>query len=308
MKNKYIITSVLCFLAFLTLCKVNAQQDPNRSFYRYTMNLVNPAYAGAAMGIEGSGVSTSGSELGMDFRSQWISVEGAPEGQSVFFGTSVGKNLGLGVSIVNDKTFIENSTSINVDVSYELQLSEATKLYFGIKAGASSYNANLSGLTTYGIGSDPSLNDIDGSFKPNVGVGALMKGERYFVSLSVPAIFSNDRLEQEDGRATYAASRPQMYVAGGYDFELSGSLKFKPSTMFRYVEASPLSVDITAAFSFNDKVEFGPAYRFQEGFGGLFIFNAANWLDMGYAYEAPFDNEIASQSNGTHEVFIKLKM
>ncbi|MBD0776943.1 PorP/SprF family type IX secretion system membrane protein [Maribacter sp. ANRC-HE7] len=152
------------------------------------------------------------------------------------------------------------------------------------------------------------LNDIDGSFKPNVGVGALLKGERFFASLSVPALLSNDRLEEEDGLATFAAGKAHVYLAGGYDFQLSKGILFRPSTMFRYVEATPLSIDITAAFCFNDRVEIGPSYRIREGLGGLFIFNAANWINMGYAYEAPFDNAIASQSNGTHEVFIKLRM
>ncbi len=307
MRKNTIKTTVLCLLGFLTLVSVMGQQDPNRAFYRYTMNLVNPAYAGAAMGVEGVGVS-QGTEVGLNIRSQWVSVEGAPESQSVFFGTPMGKNLGLGISIINDQTFIEKSTSINVDVSYKLQLSAVTDLYFGVKAGANSYDANLSGLTTFGIGSDPNLNNIDGSFKPNIGVGALLKGERFFASLSVPALLSNDRLEEEEGVATYATGKAHIYLAGGYDFELSKGIMFKPSTMFRYVEATPLSVDITAAFSFNDRVELGPTYRYEEGIGGLFVFNAANWINMGYAYEAPFNNEIASQSNGTHEVFIKLRM
>ncbi len=307
MKNKSIIKTALCCLGFFAIVNLSGQQDPNRSFYRYTMNLVNPAYAGAAMGTEGTAVGP-GSELGMNLRSQWVSVEGAPESQSVFFGTTVSKNIGLGVSIINDRTFIESSTSINVDVSYELKLSEVTVLYLGIKAGGNSYDANLLGLSTFGIGADPNLTDIDGGFNPNVGAGALIKGKRFFASLSVPRILSNDRLTQENGLATFAAGRAHVYLAGGYDFDLSEGFKFKPSTIFRYVDAAPISIDFTAAFNFNDKIELGPSYRIGEGFGGLFIFNAANWIDMGYAYEAAFNNEITIKSQGTHEVFIKLKM
>ena len=306
MKKIYII-SAFFYLGLLSFNGVRAQQDPNRTLYRYTMNLANPAYAGAAMGLEGTGTGPV-YELGIDIRSQWLSVEGAPETQSVFFGTQVGRNLGLGVSVINDKTFIEKSTSVNIDVSYKVRLSDVTDLYFGIKAGANSYNANLSGLNTYGVAADPSLTSVDGRFKPNVGVGALIKGQRYFVSVSAPGILSNDRLEQENGSATYAASRPHIYLSGGYNFELSSGITFKPSTMFRYITASPISVDVTAAFNFNNKIEIGPSYRFQEGFGGLFIFGAANWMDVGYAYEAAFDNEITAQSQGTHEVFLKLKM
>ncbi len=293
-------------IGLLTLISARGQLDPNRAFYRYTMNLVNPAYAGAEGGVEGSAVRP-GAELGVNLRSQWANVEGAPESQSVLFATPMGKNVGLGVSVINDQTFIENSTSINLDVSYKVQLSELTALYFGIKAGMSSYDANLSGLETFGIGADPSLRNINGSFKPNIGSGALLQGGRYFVSLSVPQLLSNDRLEQEDGRATYAAGKPHVYLAGGYDFALSSRVKFKPSTIFRYIATVPLSVDVTAAFSFNDRLELGPSYRFQEGFGGLFIFNAVNWLDIGYAYEAAFNNEISTQSQGTHEVFMRLR-
>jgi hypothetical protein len=32
----------------------------------------------------------------------------SPQTQSSFFGTSLGKNLGFGISVLNDQTFIEN--------------------------------------------------------------------------------------------------------------------------------------------------------------------------------------------------------
>lgn len=291
----YIILASFFLLAMATAL---AQQDPNYTFYRYNMNLVNPAYAGAV----------EGAELGMNIRSQWSGVMGAPETQSLFFSTPVGRDLGLGISVINDKTFIEKQTSIALDVSYHLTLGFDTNLYLGVKVGANSYNANTEGLTTFGIGSDPSLNDIDGGFSPNIGAGAYLKGKDYFVSLSVPRILTPDRLEQDNGAAKLGTDRVHMYLAAGYDLRIGGEVTFKPSAMVRYVDNAPLSVDITAAFSLNERFEIGAAYRLDEGIGGLIILNATPKIDIGYAYESPFESPVTNISNGTHEVFMKLRL
>lgn len=293
------IKSILCVTLFLASVSTMAQQDPNRTFYRYNMNLVNPAYAG----------SEDTSEIGINFRSQWVGVQGAPETQSVFFSTQAGKNVGLGVSVINDRTFVENQTALAIDFSYRVMLSENTNLFFGVKAGANSYKVNTSGLTTFGIGADPSLMGIDGGFTPTIGVGAFLKGEHYFLSLSTPNVITSDRLEQLNGLAKLGASRTHVYLAAGYDFALGKTVVFKPSTMIRHVDSAPISIDLTAAFNFNELVELGGSYRVDEGFGGLLIFNVANWAVIGYAFEATSQNPVAVESNGTnHEVYLKLKL
>jgi type IX secretion system PorP/SprF family membrane protein len=296
----------ICIVA-ITLASVTifAQQDPNYTLYRYNMNLINPAYAGASNGLEGTS-SNSGAELGLNIRSQWAGVQGAPETQSAFFGTGLGKNLGLGVTILNDRTFVENQTFIGVDFSYKLQLSENTNLFFGIKAGANSYNVNTDGLTTYGVGADPSLMNLTGSFTPNVGAGAFLKGRAYFVAFSVPKLLTPTRIEQEGSIAQLGRNKRHMYLSGGYDFPLANGIVFKPSTLLRYVEAAPLSIDITGLFSFNDRFDLGAGYRYNEGISAMARVNASNWIDFGYAYEFATQNPISSVSMGTHELFIKL--
>lgn len=289
--------NIIFAIILITSISVVAQQDPNYTLYRYNMNLVNPAYAGAH----------EGAELGVNVRSQWANVEGAPETQSLFFGTGVGKKLGLGVSVINDRTFIEDQTSLAIDVSYYITLNTNIDLYFGVKVGANSYSANTGGLLTFGISEDPSLTNLDGGFSPNVGAGVYLKAENYFVSFSVPKILSPDRLEQNNGLARLGTDKVHMYLAMGYDLKISESVVFKPSTMARYVDSAPLSIDLTAAFQFYERFEPGIAYRLDEGISGFAIFNAANWIDIGYAYESAFDKQIESISNGTHEIFLKIK-
>lgn len=306
-----LIKSIVCTGVLMATISTIAQQDPNRAFFRQSMNLVNPAFAGSETSNSDNDEESranSTSQIGIDFRSQWAGVQGAPETQNVFFSTAMGRNVGLGVSIINDRTFIEDQTAIAVDFSYRLKINDDNDLYLGVKAGATSYNANLSGLTTFGFGSDPSLNDISGGFNPTVGAGALLKGKRYFVSLSTPNLITSDRLQDKDGVARLGQSRTHYYLAAGYDIPMGGSIVMRPAGIARYIQAAPLSLELNTLFSFNNKIQIGPSYRFNEGIGGLFIFNAANWADLGYAYEAASNSPVAAQSQGTHEVFIKLKL
>ena len=150
MKN--IVKIIILFLGLTTT--VVAQQDPNYTFYGYNMNIINPAFAG----------STEAAELTLGLRSQWAGVEGAPQSQSAIFSMPVGKKVGLGVSILNDQTFIENQTWLAIDMSYYIDLTEEHKLYFGLKASANSYDANTQGLLTYGVGQDGALMNYESRF------------------------------------------------------------------------------------------------------------------------------------------------
>lgn len=295
MKIRYIYTMLIALFA---MAAANAQQDPNYTFYRYNMNLINPAYAGAG----------EHTEVGLDVRSQWANVQGAPETQSLFFGTPMGKNVGLGVSIINDKTFIESQVWLALDFSYRLQISDGTNLFFGIKAGVNSYKANTDGLITYGIQSDPSLMDIKGSFNPNIGTGIYLRSNAFFASLSAPKILSLDRLEDDNGLAKLRKDRVQLYAAAGYDFILSGDMILKPSAIVRYVDSAPISVNLTTALTLGERFEVGGAYRLNEGIGGFFIFKVSEWLNLGYAYESAFERPVTNLDNGTHEILFNLKL
>ncbi|PCJ95294.1 MAG: hypothetical protein COA50_08765 [Flavobacteriaceae bacterium] len=288
----------IALVLMLCVVSLSAQQDPNYTFYRYNMNLINPAFAGA-------GGETG---LGINIRSQWANVEGAPETQSFIFGTPMGKNIGLGVSIINDKTFIENQTSLSLDFSYKLTLNDEHDLYFGLKAGFNSYDANTEGLTTYGVVPDPSLMNLDGQFSPNIGAGVYIKNKDYFIAFSIPSILTPDRLEENSGTARLSMAKTHMYLAGGYNVPLSSSIILKPTALMRYVDASPLSLDLTAMLEFSNRFDLGAAYRLNESVSGIFIFKTKSWLEIGYAYEVAFESPVRNIDNGTHEILFNLKL
>ena len=285
-----LFNSIQLLVIFFALSfSASAQQDPNYTFYRYNMNLYNPAFVG----------SSEAAEFSLGIRSQWAGIEGAPESQSAIFGMPVGRNIGLGASILNDKTFIEQQTWVAIDVSYNIQLDDEHMLYFGIKGSANSYDANTQGL---GVGQDGALVDYDSRFTPNVGAGIYLKHDRYFASLSAPKLLTPERLQERDGNAYLGVDRMHAYLSGGYTFLLGRTLDLKTMGMLRYVDASPISVEFTGIF------EFGASYRYDESISGLFLFNISNGFNLGYAYETSIQNQIDGLDNNTHELFMRLKM
>ncbi|MEM1259131.1 MAG: type IX secretion system membrane protein PorP/SprF [Bacteroidota bacterium] len=296
--NIKIRSRILQLITLLVVTGIWAQQDPNYTFYRYNMNIFNPAYAG----------SSEGAQLTLGLRSQWAGVEGAPESQSAIFGTPIGKQVGIGLSILNDQTFIENQTWIAVDVSYHIQLDDDHLLYFGLKGSANSYDANTQGLLTYGVGQDGTLMDFESRFTPNVGAGIYLKNENYFVSLSVPRLLTPDRLQERDGNAFLGTDRLHGYLSGGYDFLLSKSVELQAVGMVRYVDAAPLSYELTTIFDFERRFNIGASYRLDESISGLFMFNISNGFNLGYAYETALENPIDGLDSGTHELFMRLEL
>ena len=142
---------ITILISLLTLVSVNlwSQQEGLISQYRQQMTLFNPA----AVSIDGV------SRLSVIHRRQWINIPSSPVSSSFSYGVYVGRNVGLGLSVVTDKVFIEQRTFVGIDYSYKIQLDALTNLYLGIKAGVDFYSLETSGLNTYTPSYiDPSLN------------------------------------------------------------------------------------------------------------------------------------------------------
>lgn len=300
-KNKFlemkIIKNTLTGTLLLFSTVVFAQQESLFTTYRYQMNVVNPAYAG----VDGETMFSA------TIRQQWTGIKDAPQTQALSFGTVVGSNLGLGVSMVNDKTFIEKQTQVGIDFSYKLQVGALTDLYLGLKAGGNFYNVNTSGLETYVPQSDPALTNIN-QFNPNVGVGALLKNDKYYISLSVPRILNTERAKNKDGYTAVATDRPHVYLSSGYDFDLEAStlLVLKPSFMMRYVNGAPLSVDLNLMLQIEEFLEIGASYRINNAYAGIAGITISRLLTVGYAYETNTNETMASAKN-SNEFFLRFK-
>ncbi|MEJ6614222.1 MAG: PorP/SprF family type IX secretion system membrane protein, partial [Saprospiraceae bacterium] len=179
-----------------------SQQESYYTLYRYNMNVINPAYAGAL----GKNV------FAFTSRRQWSSMQDAPSTLAFSYSSERANNVGLGLSVVSDKVFIEQQTFVYVDFSYKLDM-ESTQLYLGLKAGGNFYNADPRALSTYSP-TDPAQQELS-SFNPNVGAGAFLKGEIFWASFSIPRLFNVKR--ENDNLAVTAKDRVHSYLGGGVD-------------------------------------------------------------------------------------------
>lgn len=278
--------------------QLQAQQDPNYTTYMYSMQLLNPAFTGAG----------EKATVGLNIRNQWANVEGAPQTQSFYYDQNAGKNVGLGLTVVNDKTFVEKQTNVAANFSYKVQAGSDAMLYFGLRTGLYTYSVNEQGLVSFGFGTDPLAGNFNNRMTFNVGVGAYLKLKDGWLSLSAPTLLGADRLNtSNNNEVTVSPNRINVLFAGGYSFALSDKFKFKPSTQLRYTDATPISWDITGLFSLEEQFEFGINYRIDEAIGGLIGLRLDEWLVLGASYMTPADSDLGD-TGGTTEFFLRFEL
>jgi type IX secretion system PorP/SprF family membrane protein len=289
------INHIAILALLLTSSALFAQQESVFAFYKSHMNLVNPAY----VGMNNETLWTS------SLRKQWTGVAEAPETQTVSYGTSLGKNMGIGVSVINDKTFIEKETFLGVDFSYKIQMDATMDLYLGIKAGGNFYDVNTTGLETYNVQSDQALGSIN-TFNPNFGVGAVLKKDKWYASLSIPRLLNTSKAVNQSGYAMSATDRPHIYLSGGYDFDLAPSLVLKPSVMLRYANGAPTSIDLTTMLQIENNFEIGGMYRTDKAYAAMSTIRLNKRFVFGFAYEMSTQPTLAAARN-TNEILLQFK-
>ena len=222
MKKINILTGLLIFLSL----NIWSQQEGLVSQYRQQMSLFNPA----AVSVDGV------SRLSILHRRQWVNIPSSPISTSLTYGFYSGKNVGLGLSIVSDKVFIEQSTFVGIDYSYRLQLDQLTTLYLGVKAGGNFYSLNTFNLNTYNPSYiDPSLSSMS-NFMPNLGVGAYIKRGDFYLSIGIPRLLSTERARTSNGRVTSVRDLLHVYSSVGYDFVLNKAPRHSFKTKYFYTK------------------------------------------------------------------------
>ncbi|HEY6143801.1 MAG TPA: type IX secretion system membrane protein PorP/SprF [Flavobacterium sp.] len=272
-----------------------AQQDAQYTQYMYNTIAVNPAYAGSRETLNVFGL----------YRTQWVGLEGAPETLNFSVNSPIGKNLGLGVSVVSDKIGPQSEHNFAIDFSYSIPLSENYKLSFGIKGSGSLLDVDYSKLNNYGDDSSLENRSIDNKFLPNVGAGIYLHSDKGYLGFSAPYIIEN---EHYDSSTTLIATESiHLYGIVGYVFDLSPSLQFKPSVLTKMVQGAPLQVDLSGNFLIYQKFTAGIAYRWDAAFSGLVGFQATPSWFIGYAYDKE-TTELANYNSGSHEIFLRYEL
>ena len=286
MKNKFLLVTIL-FTGLVSF----AQQDAQFTQYMYNTININPAYAGSR------GVMS----IFALHRTQWVGLDGAPVTNTASINTPLNtKNLGLGVSIINDKIGPTDENTISADLSYTVPTSEKFKLSFGLKATANLFSLDASKLNP--VQSDPSIRDYNNKFTPNVGAGIYYHSDKAYVGLSIPNFIETSRYD--DNEVAIFKEKITYYLIGGYVFDLDYNLKFKPALLTKMVSGAPLQVDVSGNFLINEKFTVGVAYRWSAAVSAMVGFQITDGLYIGYGYDLE-TTRLANYNAGSHEVFLR---
>lgn len=290
MKKIYFLTA----FALLTFLEMSAQQDPHYTQYMYNMSVINPAYAGSKENLAG----------GLLYRKQWVQIEDAPTTGTFFLHSPVGKNVGLGLSVISDKIGPVEENNIYADFSYTLNLGGEHRLAFGLKGGATFHKVAL--FSQIGNGNVPHPNDpafasnTNNTFL-NLGTGLFYYTNKYYVALSVPNMLKSKHLDF-NGRQ-FGTDTQHYFLTGGYVFDLTPNVKFKPFAMIKSAFNAPTSFDVSTNFMFNDKFEVGATYRLEDSFGAMVNYAITPNLKIGYAYDH-IVSDLNITTPSSHEVIL----
>jgi type IX secretion system PorP/SprF family membrane protein len=153
------------------------------------MNIINPAYAGSKENLS----------FGLLYRKQWLEIEDAPTTFSLSGSAPIGKNVGIGLSIISDKIGPVDENNIYGDFSYTLNLGGEHRLALGLKAG----------ITIQKIGLFSDINNTlqqqgDGAFAQdsntsnlNFGTGIFYYTNKYYFAASIPNMLNAPHLNND---------------------------------------------------------------------------------------------------------------
>lgn len=284
---------ILLILFFSTITYSHAQREPQYTQYMYNIGSFNPAYVGTVENPEIAGT----------YRAQWASVPGAP--RTMRFGVNLpfaNKKNGLGLNIINDELGPSVQTYFDISYSFQVNISDNTKLSFGVDAGGALLNVDYS-KGSFEIINEPLLSaNSFNNFYPTVGAGLFLYGDNWYTGVSVPNFLTD--VVYNDEVSVFIEDKPQFNLIGGYVFNLSDGLKFKPAFLLNYLDGLPLNANISTNFLISDVVTLGASYRFDNAVSAMAGVQISNNAFLGYSYDYS-TNGFSGYNDGSHEVILK---
>lgn len=287
--KKSIIKIITLTIVLVFVNNIQAQQDPNFSLYNFNMNMLNPAYAGS---VESKGITLA-------YRNQWLGFPGSPKSISASYSWNTRKKLGLAVNVYSHKFFITDRVNFSADISYNVQLEEETKLYFGLKVGGASFKIDFSKIQT--TVSDPNFSESKNSFNTHLGFGLYLVNSNYYISASTPNFIKEDIGENNISENT------NFYIGGGYHFNLNENLTLTPRVMMGILGSYDNTFDIGASLEMFKKITLGSNYRVNEIIAFYGLVDVIKDVTFGLSYDFTTSNLNTVSDNGSLDIILKYK-
>ncbi|GIS21680.1 MAG: hypothetical protein CM15mP122_1860 [Bacteroidota bacterium] len=282
------------FYSFLFICVTGfSQVNENLLMERFNMNAFNPAFVGS-----------EGRQVSFTSRSYWQGIAQAPSISYFFYSGNPKKNLSLGASVITNKVFIDRRTLYAVDASYQLSMGGESKLFLGIKAGATSKITDIESLERITNTANPAITNDGNAVFPVLGFGALFKTKAFFLSASIPNFLNPVNFVSDN--ALVGSEKPNTYLLAGTSFDVGvfGS-KLKPFISTKLIPDGENQTHIGGTLDFKNFLEIGAGYK-NIGFTNFLLMVKTKFgLSVAYAYEFGIPSGQAAVTRSGNELFIK---
>lgn len=141
--------------------------------------------------------------------------------------------FGGGLMLQSDQLGPIQMTSVATDLNYRIKVSEASKLALGLRLGMSNYNEALTDLYVMDP-NDPIFQSDINQWNPMVGYGAMVYGDRYYLSFSSPGILRTAQ---------------HFCASGGFALPVQADWDFRFSSQYKIVTNAPGSLDLSPALA-----------------------------------------------------------
>jgi type IX secretion system PorP/SprF family membrane protein len=231
-------------------------------------------------------------------------MAGAPMTQTITAHTPFKRdNIGIGLSVMNDRLGPINNTSLYFDFAYRLKLDEKSTLSMGMKAGLNFLNAKLNQLNL-DEQNDQSFQNAGASVAPNFGFGLYYSRDRLFAGISSPRLLQNNL--KPGAQPTIALREKRHYfIIAGYQFKINEQLEMKPATLIKLTAGAPVQMDLTASFIWKNFLHLGAMFRTGDAFGVLAGYNITDQLLLSYSFDWSYRFQTVRYNGGSHEIMLR---
>jgi len=260
--------------------------------------LINPAYTGSHESMAFTAAT----------RSQWTDLEGAPQTEIFTIHSPINfSRSSAGIFLTLDQLGPSRQYMVYGTYAYRFPISNKGKIALGSQIGVTYYETNYRDLNivTRDNNIDPTFQENNQRYLPNVGLGAYFYDDRLYVGLSTPGLIGNKF--NEDNYLELATQKRHYFLTAGYVFDLNQHLKLKPNLLMKWVENGAFQYTINTNLLIKQIVWVGLSYRMDDSVDALFGWNINERFAVGYSYGYPV-NALQSFLTGTHELSINYRL
>jgi type IX secretion system PorP/SprF family membrane protein len=302
-----------------------AQQLTQLSQYLLNHFIINPAASGL----------NDEADLNMSFRQQWVGFDNSPQtyyfsgnaligakGQPKYNPSLRTSQRGpiknptvktgrlkhsVGGNVMMDKYGPFQRLNFNASYAIHVPLSKSMNLSCGIGVGGANYafNQNKVDLLNDNDNTYNSFLGQNGSpskFLADLNTGLYLYSQHLFFGYSTSQVLQQ---KMDFGNATNSKLKTHHYFLGGYRIDMNEDWAITPSFLLKYMQPSPIALDLNLRADYQDKFFFGFSYRHKDAVVGILGVQIKGFK-LGYSYDYTIST-LRKQNSGGHEILIGYK-